>query len=152
MDKGDKQVLSDIEKFGWHVVIVSPEKEEPGFAFSIGMFKNYGHPEIIIFGLKNEVMHNVINSLGEDIKNGKKLATSIEYDNVLDETKCIFVEVEKKNYKEYLGYALWYYKNIEFPVLQCVWPSKTTGLFPWDKEVAQIVKDYQPALYKMKSC
>jgi len=148
MEKNDKIVLDNIKKFGWHVVIVPTDDKGPGFAFSIGIYKNFGQPEIIIFGLKNEVMHWVINEYGNQVKNGKRFEPGVGYDGFLDESKCIFVNVNKNHYREYLGSALWYYKEQEFPAVQCVWPSKTTGLYPWDKKVARIVIDSEPLLNK----
>jgi hypothetical protein len=49
----DAKVLSDIERVGWHVmkVFARPNEKGPEWAFSIGLFHTYQHPEIIIFGL-----------------------------------------------------------------------------------------------------
>lgn len=34
-----------------------------------------------------------------------------------------FRTVEQQHYREYLGYARWYYNGDDFPALQCVWPD-----------------------------
>ena len=44
----DDKVLSDIEEYGWHVVKVMEDNSGPGFCYSIGLFKTFGHPEIMI--------------------------------------------------------------------------------------------------------
>lgn len=50
-----KAILADIEKFGCHVALFEKDNYLPGFAYTIGLYKTYGHPEIICFGLKTEV-------------------------------------------------------------------------------------------------
>jgi hypothetical protein len=71
MDKGDEKLLNDIEKYGWHVVKVMEDDRGPRFAYSVGLYKTYNHPKIIIIGLKLDLAHVLINNIGEDIKNGK---------------------------------------------------------------------------------
>lgn len=70
MDKGDKKLLDDIDEFGWHVLKVLEDDNGPGFCYSVGLFKTFGHPEIIIVGLKLDLAHTLINNIGHDIKNG----------------------------------------------------------------------------------
>ncbi len=58
---------SDVEKFGWHVLkIFSDTESAPSFAYTVGLEKTFDHPELVIFGLNDnlELMHKVLNSLG----------------------------------------------------------------------------------------
>ena len=41
-------------------------------------------------------------------------------------------EVAKKWHPAFLGSAQWFYKDEDFPVVQCVWPHKNQR-YPWDK-------------------
>jgi hypothetical protein len=43
--------------YGWHVVKILEKHETPGWAFSVGLYKNFNHPEIVVFGLNDEVAH-----------------------------------------------------------------------------------------------
>jgi len=61
-------ILSNIEKFGCHLALLEPDNYLPGFVYSIGLYKNYGHPEIICFGLKTEVMASIINHARDLVK------------------------------------------------------------------------------------
>ena len=65
MTAGDAQMRSDIETYGWHVIKVLEDDEGPGFAFTIGLFKRFGHPELIVFGLPLDTMHEMLNAAGE---------------------------------------------------------------------------------------
>ena len=61
----------NIEKFGLQVMKVSSTKYFPSFAYSIGLWEKYKHPEIICFGLSSDLGHTIINDVAEIIKRGK---------------------------------------------------------------------------------
>lgn len=145
LDDGDKKAISDIEKYGLHVIHVLEDDKGPGFSYSIGLYKNYNHPEIIIIGLKQELTHSIINDIGVDIKDNKKYLPSNYYEGLIEGFECYFVEVDKANYYEYMGYANWYYKGHNYPVLQCIYPT-TKGIYPWQNEWPESIKDLQPIL------
>ena len=66
-----ERIRSDIEIFGWHVVKVLEDENGPGFGYSIGLFQTFSHPEILIVGLRLDLIHLLINNIGADIKKGK---------------------------------------------------------------------------------
>ena len=47
----DKKLLDDVETYGWHVIKVMADETGPGFGYSVGFFRTFGHPEAIIIGL-----------------------------------------------------------------------------------------------------
>ena len=47
----DRTILRNIDTYGCDVVLVPPEEETAGWAFSVGLFHSYQHPEIVVFGL-----------------------------------------------------------------------------------------------------
>jgi hypothetical protein len=147
MNSGDKQVLSEIEKYGWHVVQVLEDEEGPAFAFSIGLFHTLKHPEVIIFGLPLEIAHQLINNMGQAVKSGQNYLPGHEYDDILEGYNCSFIEVDIEWYSEYLGYATWFYKGQNFPVVQCVWPDKQQR-YPWEAEANKHLQELQPLLSK----
>ena len=56
-------ISSTIEKFGCYVALFEPDNYLPGFAYSIGLYKNYQHPEIICFGLNINMMARMLNQV-----------------------------------------------------------------------------------------
>jgi hypothetical protein len=144
---GDKKALSDIEKYGLHIVYVLADEEGPGFGFSIGLFRNFKHPEIVVVGLKQGLTHSIINDMADDIKGGKSFFSNKYYSNILEGFDCYFANVDITNYKEYLGYALWFYNGDNFPTVQCIY-STTKGIYPWEKEWPQ--NTLQPILGSIK--
>lgn len=145
MDEGETKLIADIGQFGWHVLKVLEDDKGPGFAYSVGLFKTFKHPEIIIVGLKLDLAHILINNIGEDIKNGKHFQSGQSYTDILDDFKCLMLDVTKDNYKEYVGYGRWYYQGDNFPLLQCIYPT-VKGIYPWETEWPSDIKDLQPIL------
>lgn len=143
----DMKVRSDIAKYGLHVINVMEDEEHPPHSFSIGLFHNFKHPEIIIVGLKTELMQSMINWMGDEIREGKQLEVGKNYSGFLEGFDVTFGEMSKHHYKEYLGYALWFYQSYDFPVIQCIWPT-TKGYFPWDKKYPKDLMDWQRLLDK----
>ena len=51
----DKNLFKQLEDVGWHNVHINAEGKLPSFAFTIGHFYKFNHPEILVVGLKPEI-------------------------------------------------------------------------------------------------
>jgi hypothetical protein len=145
----DAKVLTDIREVGWHVTGVFAQKHETGpeWAFSIGLFHSFQHPEVILLGLPFESCMNVVSVVGTQVQAGVRYEPGNEYADILEEPyKCAFRDVDPSNYQEHVGFALWFYEDDPFPLLQCFWPDKS-GCFPWDDACNENVRNAQPLLY-----
>jgi Domain of unknown function (DUF4262) len=141
-DLASMKLLENVEKFGWHVMLITEEKDTPGWAFSVGLYHTFKHPEIVIFGLPKDGMHAFINVIGEDIRAGRVYRSDDADTELIPGYTTTFQTVEKIWYGPFLGYATWFYEGIDFPVLQCIWPDKKNK-FPWDA-------DYNPELLRLQ--
>ncbi len=141
----DREFVEGIEEHGWRVVLIPEDEDGPGFAYSVGLFRNFEHPEIIIFGLDLELMHGLINNMGEDVRNGSTFETGRRVEDVLEGYAVEFREVARRHHREYLGYAGWFYGGENFPAIQCVWPDME-GRFPDDPDASESLREAQPLL------
>ncbi len=130
-DDRDRKLLADIARVGWAVLGIPEDDEGPGFAFSIGLYRTFAHPEVILIGLPWEVSSALINDLGAAVKGGKRYEAGRAYDDLSEGGADFFVAVDRGNYREYLGTAGWFYRGWDFPVVQMVWPDRR-GAYPWD--------------------
>ena len=48
LSENEKKVIFNIDTYGLHVVKVMEDATGLGFSYSIGLYKTYNHPEIII--------------------------------------------------------------------------------------------------------
>jgi Domain of unknown function (DUF4262) len=144
-DPLEQVILDNVAKYGWHINAIPEDDEGPAFAYSIGMLQTLGHPDIIMIGQKIKTMHGIINYIGGLIREGQRFEDGGVYPGILVGYKAAFRRVALEHYAEYLGYARWFYKRDDFPMLQCVWPSRS-GYFPWEDDVPEDFSTHQPVL------
>lgn len=137
ISKSEQQVLDNIENYGYNIMHVAEhfkgQVEEPGFSYSIGLFKNFQLPEILIIGLDHELRQTLIDNICIDYQDGNGLQVGAYNADIVAGFDCLVVEVQQEYYPEYLAWARWFYKGNSFPVVQVVYPN-LYGYFPWDKE------------------
>jgi hypothetical protein len=141
----DEQVASDVEQYGLSVMLVEEGEECPRFAYSVGLYHNFNHPEIVVFGLNLQVAGRVINELARRIKAGRPCQIGKKYRGLLEGYSCLFREVSQGCYSEYFGYALSFYNGPNFSALQLVWPDKQRR-WPWDLDFNPSWISLQPLL------
>lgn len=137
--------MSDVATHGWHVINVLPELDSPAFSYSIGMFATLEHPEVIIIGLSSSSAHGIINGLGDQVREGKRFAAGNVYDDLLEGYKATFRVVPAAQFRNYLGYARWYYEGDDFAALQLVYPD-SQGRWPWDPAATADFRQSQPVI------
>jgi hypothetical protein len=111
------------------------------------LFDSYRHPEIVIFGLDLDTMHKIINNIGDKVRVGSLFEPWNEYQDIFARCGCQFRPVDPSYYRDYLGWAIWFYKADPFPVLQCFWPDRQ-GRYPWDPVCDPGIITSQPLLFE----
>jgi len=106
LDEKDVKVLETLEKWGWFVTKVGAGQGEPAFAYSMGLYENFHHPEIVVFSLDLEVMHRLINNAGSRIRDGQKYGEGQKYDDLLQGYPCAFRRVNPTRYDGLLNFAI----------------------------------------------
>ena len=144
--KFEQLVLSNIEKHGWHCTSVAGDGETPSFAYSVGLFKTYGHPELIIFGLPSKLSHAVLSTCARAAAAGQPLNIEQPTDELLENYSCVFIKVPEAAYSEYVLSTTRLYQGTNFPLYQVVWPSVGAGVFPWHPDAEASFVAEQPVL------
>jgi hypothetical protein len=144
-DEIDLRVRADIERHGWHVVIVPPDAGSPGWAHSIGLFERYSHPELLVFGSEPKQLAALVNALGERVRAGRRFGAGEDATDILTALPFAFRAVAARWTSVFVGNAAWHYQREDFPVLQGFWPDRD-GRFPWDAGCAAEAVAEQPQL------
>jgi hypothetical protein len=146
-DRGEDFIIEAVQEYGWAVQLIpAGDETEPAFAYTVGLFASFGHPELIVFGLPHDVMHAMLNACGELVRSGTKLSSRVLLDGVLEQRPVrLSSVVERRSYEQHVGYAMWFNKGREFPLLQVTWPDKR-GHFPGDDGFDAGVRQLQPLL------
>jgi hypothetical protein len=147
-DQSEEFIADTVRDHGWCVQMIpaGDAEDEPAFAYTIGLFKTFGSPEIIIFGMATNTMGEILNGCGDLVKAGRSLPVGPPVPDVLHGFDVRFREVKAPDsYKNFVGYARWFYKGSTFPLVQLVWPDRE-GRFPGDPRAAEFMAKAQPLL------
>ncbi len=136
-----EQINANIEKSGCHIIQVMADENNPEFSYTIGLYQRFNHPEVIIIGLKNTLSAILLNNMAYEIERGRNFVNGEYHEGILDDFVCYFGEVPKSEYKDHVGWAMWFYGYEDFPLMQCV-PPTVEGKFPWDKDFPEDAEFY----------
>lgn len=145
MDAAERKALDDIDQYGCHILHVMEEEGSPPFSYTIGIQRVSGAPELMVIGLKQPIAHFVLNEYNRRVREGESFCDGQYASGFLEGFDCVFREVDRANYGEYLGWGLWLYGGEEFDTLQFVYPN-TSGVWPWQSEADDWFKSWQPIL------
>lgn len=145
MNAGEQKALDDIEKHGLHIINVMEEGDLPLFAYSIGIEKSLGQPELIVVGLKRQLAGSVINKCYRQMAAGLTIDPGAMVADLIDGFGCRIGAVAPAHFDEYMGWALWLYDGPNFRARQIIFPN-TAGAWPWEKEANEWFRNWQPLL------
>ena len=143
--RDDHKIMADIEQYGLAVIMLDATDYLPSFAYSIGLWRTFQHPEIICFGLTIKTLGQLINDVADLVRNGHTIETNRDYDDFFEKGRAQFVPVDKRNLGDYFGTAMDIYDTDDFPALQFVWTDRNDR-FPWEKDFEEEFSYRQPLL------
>ncbi len=147
LDALDLRVLADVAEGGWHVIQAEGAGAE--HAFTVGLFRSFDHPEVIVFGLDAATREAALDRLGARVRAGERFEEGGVVDGILLDRPVAFRPVARRHYPAYLGYAGWFHGGPRFPALQAVWPD-SEGRFPWERWFSHALRDAQPLLAELE--
>jgi hypothetical protein len=115
----DERTIGHIEEFGCSVVSVKRTNYGLGWSYTIGIFDTCAKPELITVGLPPDFALNEAAKLmraGVDLTKGR-------HRDLVGEVECVFRPVDPKWITQLMDWAIWYYDDADFPVLQAVYPD-----------------------------
>ncbi|WP_210337737.1 DUF4262 domain-containing protein [Ensifer sp. ENS02] len=145
LDQNEQRFVAQIRQHGWFDTHVFEDSEGPGFSYSTGMWITAEHPELIVFGLKRDVAHDVLWGLYNIARSGSQLQPGARTDKAFARLPAFVFPVAKRRYKEFMGWSRFFYHGNDFPCFQIVWPDRQ-GNFPWEDGFEPAFKDRQPDL------
>jgi hypothetical protein len=156
LSENDKNLLMDVKKYGFNIMLVGeedPAHDHPPkvptwpypWAYSIGLYHTYRHPEMIVVGLPEDLLGSIVSRLGNRVLAGDRFQPGQEYDEIIQTYRCVFLPVAEIAYPKFLNYATLFYRGFAFPALHCVWPD-SDGQYPWERHPHPGHPDRQPNL------
>lgn len=141
----EQKIVSDVEEYGFHVAQIPGDGYSPSFAYTIGLYKTYGYPELICFGLNPGLLHSVLWAGKKLLGKQPRPDQSAGYPDFIGDFDVRLLTVDKAWYQYYFGYGIWFNQSDDFPVIQIVWPDKQ-ALYPWEAGFNPAWRAGQPLL------
>jgi hypothetical protein len=143
-DAIESRILSDIRKYGWHVVNVMSDEHAPSWSYTVGLEQSYGHPELAVFDLPHAVAQPVLNVAASFIqKQGRAYRDHGRYNDILDGYDVIVRNAADPWLGYFFSRAACLRPDAQFRMFQLFWPRRD-GLFPWSIDTFS----GQPLLYE----
>jgi hypothetical protein len=142
---GEEQCLADVEKYDVHVLHVHGGNDWPRFTYSVGLYRRFGLPEVIMLGLKHPLAHWMVNELAARAREGARFRVGDTLDGLLEGFSVALRPVPPEHVVAHFGWAIWFYDGEPFPAAQLVVPT-TRGVWPWDAEASEEFLHEQPVL------
>jgi hypothetical protein len=140
-DDGDRKIFRHILEQGFQSICIQPEEGVDGYSFTVGLYLNFLHPEILMMGVSDDLAHAGFWRILNLIEAGTLLKPGDERADIFNLSHPVrFVPVDQKYYLDYVGYAHWFYRSLffkppvvvqKFPILQAIWADKD-GYYPDD--------------------
>lgn len=143
--RNDDLTSRHVETYGLSVIIIEATNYLPSFAYSIGLWQKFKHPEIICFGLTTRTLHVIINDVARLVKEGQAIQIDKIYNDVFENGRAEFLRVDDRNLSDYFGTAIDFYNSKDFPALQLVWTDRNDK-FPWESGFEEEFIYKQPLL------
>lgn len=141
----EEKCIADVEQYDLHVMKIGGDDEWPEFTYSVGLYKRFGLPEVIILGLRTDLAHRILNEVAARARSGYRYKAGDRVAGLIEGFDMEFRPVAEVQIEPHFGWALWFYDFEPFPVLQLVFPT-TAGVWPWDSNASEYVRKTQPLL------
>lgn len=145
LDADDLALLADVADRGWHTEAIEGEEGGPAHAFSVGLFRSFDHPEVVLFGQPTPVLAELVDTLGARVREGQRFEEGEVATGILPGRPIVFRRVATRHYPAWLSRAAWYHGGLRFPAVQGVWPDPS-GNYPWDRWYPRALRAQQPVL------
>lgn len=120
-DLFETRLVSEIGHKGWSTV------HQAGSCYTVGLWQNARHPELIVFGLPAERAQLLLDQAASEVVSGAILRTPVE--GLTEEYPLQVHPVLPVHHREHLAYNRWYYRGDGFEAAQLVWPDTETRFF-----------------------
>lgn len=147
LDGNDLRLMADVAQWGWHVVQIAASHSAAAYAFSVGLFRTFDHPEVAVFGLAPDALRSALLRVGERVRGGDRFEPGDVAEGIVEGRTVAFRRIVPRHYAPFLGHAVWYHGGARFPALQGVW-ADGAGHFPWDRWFPRELRGVQPTLFE----
>lgn len=137
-----ENVRKDIADYGCSVISIT--EDDPPFAYTVGLWQRFHHPELIMFGLPAGVMANILNAITAKVRAGAVFNAPSHLSDVGGKFGVHIKPLDEEYLPRYFGFGV-NFQEQKFPIAQVVWADRE-GRFPGEPAYDESYSDMQPVL------
>lgn len=130
----ERRLVDAVTTHGWFSVSVGGEDARSSFTYTIGFWRSFGQPEVIISGLSPSLSYDMLSNLHQRFEASPGQALSGPLDGLLANVPVLLAPASEEAKKECLLSANWFYGGDAYPCQQMIWPD-VEGVFSWEPGV-----------------
>jgi hypothetical protein len=146
--RGEDDPVTVIPACGWTVTAIPADDEVPGWAYTVGLWHSFRRAELAMFGLDAHVMRSCVDGLAELAAAGRPIAAGDRFDDLAEDRPVQLRAVEPPWHPAFFGRAVDFYRTLDVPFLQVVWPDRR-ALFPRQFGSGSYLRQRQPQLWRL---
>lgn len=123
------EVWEKSEKNAWSIVYSQAEDGGVNWAYTVGLWEHFKHPEIMVSALSHQVSVNVLNILGNYIKQGRTIQTHVNENGILKTLPARFYPIEAHHMVSHLRMVSIYQPSWMTQGLELIWPDAQGRFF-----------------------
>lgn len=84
---------------GFHIACFDETDYLPGFGYTIGLWQNFSHPEILCIGLPGETIWEILKVVTREVSRGTKFETEVQYNGFSKTSPIQFIQTTNQTSK-----------------------------------------------------
>lgn len=128
----DRRLATTVALDGRHIVAI-PSGRAPALAYTVGLWRSAGHPEIAVAGLEPPVAAQLLHLLAAEVAGGGRFASGDRLTGFLAGGALVFRAIEPQTATARLRLAARFHDQGGFAALQALWPD-LAGCFPGEPD------------------
>ena len=134
----EQAIITDVlhSSLNCHLVTVAAGKkpQSPPHTYSVGLWHNFWHPELIAVGLPSPIATGVLGFYAEQIVEGRPPQIDVPLCGAATGDTLIQFKVCSARAKaEYMLWSSWFNSTVDYPALQMVWQDRDKR-WPWEPD------------------
>lgn len=145
-----KKIDAIIKRAGFAFLSIGQDGNTPPFSYTVGITETYQGPELIIFGVSQNVADAVFNGLVARIKNGERFNDGDVVVELLNMPVAIKAVSNEIALPFTLNVASRYKGSEHSPNFQQIVYPDHAGIFPWESDYNEEMRRIQSELWTVK--
>lgn len=150
-DEHEKKLVHDVQEHYVHIILVNAGEtpDQPAFGYTVGLWHQARHPELVMTGQKPELMHAALSAATDWVRAGHRLEPGSSIEGVIGGFPVAVEDLTKEAIAATVTFSGWFHRRTP-DALQLVW-TDLNGIWPWQPGAHEMTWERQPESWRIPS-